>query len=281
MSTAVISRRVEGSPPFAEKVQHLQGPILVLGASGFVGANLFRSLLLHRDDVYGTASRLPAWRLEELPKRKIVVCDLLIESNLDAMIEKVRPRTVFDCVAYGAYSFERDSELIYQTNFNLVSRLLMRLETRQIACYVHAGSSSEYGDNASGPCEDSPMAPNSNYSVSKIASATLIHLFGKKKKLPCANLRLYSVYGPLEDSSRLIPNVVRCGLEGQYPDFVDPRISRDFVYVDDVSEAFVDVALNLNDCDYGDSFNVGTGRKTTIADLAAEVKDLLDRKSVV
>lgn len=187
--------------PFPDKVKHLQGPILVLGASGFVGANLFRSLLVNRDDVFGTASRLPAWRLEKVSNSNIVVCDLLINSNLDALLEKVRPRTIFDCVAYGAYSFETNSELIYQANFNLVSRLLPRLETRQIACYVHAGSSSEYGDNASGPAEDSALAPNSHYSVSKIASAQLIDYFGKKKKLPCANLRIYSVYGPLEESS--------------------------------------------------------------------------------
>ena len=77
--------------------------------------------------------------------------DLLIDSNLDALLALVRPRTVFNCVAYGAYSFETDSQLIYRTNFQFVTRLLPRLETRSIASFVHAGSSSEYGDNAAGP----------------------------------------------------------------------------------------------------------------------------------
>ncbi len=262
------------TPGLEHKIKHLQGPILVLGASGFVGANLVRTLLLHREDVYGTASRLPAWRLEDLPKDKMVVTDLLIDSNLDALLETIKPRTVFDCVAYGAYSFETDSQLIYQTNFNLISRLLPRLETRRIACYVHAGSSSEYGDNASAPSEDSLPAPNSAYAVSKVAAANLIQFLGRKKRIPCVNLRLYSVYGPLEDSSRLIPNLVRYGLQHEYPDLVDPRISRDFIYVDDVTEAFVDVALNLGERDYGESFNVGSGRKTTISDLAGVAKDL-------
>ena len=48
----------------SRNISRLHGPILVLGASGFVGANLFRALSAFRDDVYGTASRLPAWRLE-------------------------------------------------------------------------------------------------------------------------------------------------------------------------------------------------------------------------
>ena len=257
-------------------IRQLQGPILVLGASGFIGANLLRTLLEHREDVYGTATRLPAWRLEGLPRNHVLVTDLLIDSNLDALLEGVKPRTIFDCIAYGAYSFETDRELIYRTNFNLISRLLGRLDPRKLSCYVHAGSSSEYGDNSSGPKEDESFAPNSHYSVSKVAAASLINYLGKKKGLPCANLRLYSAYGPLEDSSRLIPNIVHFGASGGYPELVDPRVSRDFIYVDDVVQAFVDVGLKLSECDYGESFNIGTGRKTTIGDIVSVSQRLFD-----
>jgi len=257
-------------------IRQLQGPILVLGASGFIGANLLRILLEQRADVYGTATRLPAWRLESLPRKHVLVTDLLIDSNLDALLEGVKPRTIFDCIAYGAYSFETDRELIYRTNFNLTSRLLGRLDPRSLSCYVHAGSSSEYGDNSSGPQEDEPCAPNSHYSVSKVAAASLINYLGKKKGLPCANLRLYSAYGPLEDSSRLIPNIVHFGASGGYPELVDPRVSRDFIYVDDVAQAFIDVGLKLREADYGESFNIGTGRKTTIGDVVTVSQQLFD-----
>lgn len=254
---------------FEQKIRRLQGPILVLGASGFVGANLFRMLLKYRDDVYGTTSRFPAWRLEGLPQSNVLMVDLLVDSNLDNLLDDVKPRTVFNCVAYGAYSFETDSQLIYQTNFNFTSKLMARLAARHIASYIHAGSSSEYGDNAAGPKESDMPAPNSDYAVSKVASANLIYYYGKRKAFPCANLRLYSVYGPMEDSSRLIPNIVMSGVEGKYPEFVSPNISRDFMYVDDVCEAFFDAALNLREEDYGESFNIGTGLKTTIGDIAA------------
>src|SRR5689334_7111662 len=186
-----------------QKIRRLQGPVLVLGASGFIGANLLRMLLTYRDDVYGTTSRFPAWRLEGLPQTNVLMVDLLVDSNLDNLLDDVKPRTVFNCVAYGAYSFETDSQLIYQTNFNFTSKLLSRLEARHISAYLHAGSSSEYGDNASGPMESDMPAPNSDYAVSKVACANLIYYYGKRKGFPCANLRLYSVYGPLEDSSRL------------------------------------------------------------------------------
>ena len=255
-----------------EKIRRLQGPILVLGGSGFIGANVAHALLQCREDVFATTTRLPAWRLDSLPSRNVRTVDLLIDSNLDELIETTKPQTIIDCVAYGAYSFETDSQIIYQTNFNLVSRLVARLEARKIAVYLHSGSSSEYGDNASGPVESSVLEPNSHYAVSKVAAAGLLYYYGKKKKFPCANLRLYSVYGPLEDSSRLIPNLVRLGLEGKYPELVNPNISRDFVYVDDAVEAYVDIALNLTDRDYGESFNIGSGRKTTIGECAEHAR---------
>lgn len=251
-----------------EKARKIQGPVLVLGASGFIGAALLKTLLQHREDAYGTAFHLPAWRLEGLPPRNVLETDLLVDANLDDLLEKLKPRTLFNCVAYGAYSFEMEPDLIYATNFGFTQRLLRRLEGSNPACYLHAGSSSEYGDKASGPRESEPISPNSHYAVSKAASASLLHYYGKRKNLPCANLRIYSVYGPGEDSSRFIPALVMAGLKSQYPPLVDPLVSRDFIYIDDAVEAFLDGALNLKPSSYGDSFNIGSGKKTTIADAA-------------
>jgi polyisoprenyl-phosphate glycosyltransferase len=259
---------------WAAKIQKLQGPILVLGASGFIGANLFKALLASRGDVYGSYFHAPAWRLTGVPDANLVQADLLVDANLDSVLANIKPRTIFNCIAYGAYSFETDGGLIYETNFNLTVKLLKRLEKYPISCYVHSGSSSEYGDAAAGPREDDLPQPNSDYAVSKVACANLLRFYGRKKKLPCANLRLFSAYGPLEDSSRLIPSVVRLGLEGKYPAFVSRDISRDFVYVEDVAEAYVDTALNLTEAVYGESFNIGSGHKTTIGDVAAVAAEI-------
>jgi polyisoprenyl-phosphate glycosyltransferase len=256
-----------------QKIKRLQGPILVLGGSGFIGANLVRTIAAGRDDVVGTSSNFEAWRLEGLPERHKAVVDLLVDADLESLFDRVAPRTVFNCVSYGGYSFETDAGLIYQTNFNLTSRLLRIMEGRSISCYVHSGSSSEYGDNCSAPDESEATEPNSDYAVSKVSSAALIGYYGRKKGFPCANLRLYSVYGPLEDSSRLIPTLIRHGAKGEYPPFVNPGISRDFVYIDDVVECFVACALNLDEEDYGDSFNIGSGLKTTIADIAQVARE--------
>ena len=220
-------------------VEHLRGPILVLGASGFVGANLLRILLEHRSDVVGTSSRGSAWRLDGVAAGHVVVGDLLVEQNVTALLDHVQPRTVFNCLAHGAYSFETDVGLIYRTNVDLTARLVEALRARGVHRYVHAGSSSEYGDNASGPSEATALRANSHYSVSKGAASNLLHYAGKKLGFPGVNLRLYAIYGPYEDASRLVPTALLKAMRGAHAVYVDPEISRDFVYVDDACEAFI------------------------------------------
>ncbi len=258
----------------AEKIVTLKGPILVLGASGFVGANLLRILLAQRNDVFGTSSKLPNWRLEDIDPAHLIAGDLLAQENLDEMLNRLKPKTVFNCIAYGAYSFQNDVELIYKTNINFTERLIEACFQRNVDCFINAGSSSEYGDDAAAPTEDKALNANSHYAVTKATIANLIYFYGKKKGMKAANLRLYSVYGPFEDSSRLIPKIILRGLEKKFSDFTNPEISRDFVYVDDACEAFIDAAFSLPQNCYGESFNIGSGVKTTIGAIAALSKEI-------
>jgi dolichol-phosphate mannosyltransferase len=252
----------------------LKGPVLVLGGGGFVGANLVQRLLRARSDVIAVVRNLPAWRLASLDSSHLLEVDLTNIAEMRQMVEAVRPRTVLDCSAYGAYSFETDSEVIYRTNFNSLVALVELLDKGLLTAFVHAGSSSEYGSNSAGPSEAAALVPNSHYAVSKAAAALFISYAGKTLGLPIVNLRLYSVYGPLEDASRLVPNLVKYGIEGRYPPFVSPETSRDFVYVGDVCEAFLLAAARLTPELYGDSFNIGSGVRTKIRDLAETAREV-------
>lgn len=249
-------------------IRALRGPILVTGASGFVGANLFNTLAAVRDDVYAVVRREKGWRLSEVKDERVIAVDLNDYAAAKNLINGVNPQTVFDCAAYGAYSFEEDANLIYQTNFQSVINFVELLAGKPFTAFIHAGSSSEYGTNCTAPSEDSLCEPNSPYAVSKLAVASYLRFMGKQRRFPCVNLRLYSVYGPLEDTSRLLPNLLRQALTGKLPPFVDPRTSRDFIHVDDVCAAFILAAAKMHPGLYGENFNIGTGIKTTIAELA-------------
>lgn len=251
-----------------DRAAALRGPIVVLGAGGFVGANLFRRILSTRTDVFAVLKKLPVWRLDDIDQRHMLEVDVTYAGEMRSLIDSIKPATIFNCVSYGAYSFEAECELIYKTNFLSLLTLVTLVRDRPMGAIIHAGSSSEYGLNCAGPAESAPALPNSDYAVSKAAAANFISYAGKTLGVPIANLRLYSVFGPYEDSSRLIPNLVARGLNKEFPPLVNPEISRDFVYVDDVSEAFLAAATRLTPELYGESFNIGSGRRTTIREAA-------------
>lgn len=255
-------------------IRALRGPILVTGASGFVGANLFKMIAGVRTDVFAVVQREKNWRLLDVQDENVIAVDLNDHAAVKNMVIAVNPQTVFDCVAYGAYSFEKDDRLIYQTNFLAVSTLVGLLAQRSFSAFIHAGSSSEYGNNCTAPAEASRCDPNSHYAVSKLAIANFLRYMGKSHSFPCVNLRLYSVYGPLEDTSRLIPVLTRQALLGNLPPLVDARTSRDFVYVSDVCAAFILAAVKIHPGLYGESLNIGTGIKTTIGELATVAKQV-------
>ncbi len=257
-------------------IRALRGPIVVTGASGFVGANLFKKLLAVRTDVFAIEFRSKSWRLADVKDDYIAAVDLTDPAAAKNLIDTIHPQTVFNCVAYGAYSFEENTRTIYQTNFQAVVNLVDLLLGQSFSAFVHAGTSSEYGTNSSGPGEDGPCDPNSHYAVSKLATSEYLRYVGRHRRFPCVSLRLYSVYGPLEDTSRLVPSVLRKALAGELPPFVDPNTSRDFVYVDDVCDAFILAAAKMNPHLYGEFFNIGSGVKTTIAELATTVRRLFN-----
>jgi dolichol-phosphate mannosyltransferase len=250
-------------------ISNLEGPVLVLGAGGFIGGNLFRQLG-RRSDVYGT------WRREQSFRSHRITCDL--QSNARAVIELVKPATIFDCVAYGGYLNQDDVPRIYDTNVKLKVELLSWARTYGCT-YIHAGSSSEYGAVLDAPPEDTLPRPNSHYAIAKHAAAGLVHFYGKHRGLRCCNLRLYAVYGAGEpEDNRLIPQLIKAAKAGSYPPLVDPNITRDFTHVDDVCEAFVAAAARLKSQYYGESFNIGTGTATSIRELAGAVRDVFGLK---
>jgi nucleoside-diphosphate-sugar epimerase len=253
---------------YQDKIHQLKGPIFVYGASGFIGANLFKDIFSVRKDVYAlTHDATKAWRLKllDVPFENIVHCDILSNNSVEQIFEQYKPRTIFNLAAYGAYSKQKNINLTYETNVIGTVNILECCTAETV--YIHAGSSSEYGFNCTAPKETDPVKPNSHYAVSKVSAAYLIEFYAKVHQRKALNLRLYSIYGAWEEPDRLIPRLVEEARKGKYPPLVSPDISRDFVYADDCVEAFLDAALQVNGSISGKSYNIATGQKTTMREL--------------
>lgn len=252
----------------------LEGPIAVFGAGGFIGANLVRALLPSRNDVFAvTHQGFIPWRLLGLPKENILQCDVTQPREVERIFQRHACRTLFCFAAYGAYSRQSDAPTIYRTNLLGLINVVEAARHHGISALVHAGSSSEYGTNSAGPSETAALHPNSHYAVSKISASYLIGYLGSQG-VPVINLRLYSVYGPWEESDRLIPKLIEHGTRHELPPLVEPDVSRDFVYVDDVVEASLLAATVGVKSARGESLNIGSGQKTTMRDVAAVAREL-------
>lgn len=262
-----------------KNVRKLKGPIMILGAGGFIGINLLKNILAVRVDVFGVSHDPDKnWRfkLSKIPKKNLLKFDLENKNEVQTLIKKYKPKTIFNLAAYGAYSKQKKIDKIYQTNFVSTVYLLEALKQFGFSAYIHAGSQSEYGLNSRAPGEGGELIPNSHYAVSKVGNYFTVKYYGKTEKLPVVHLRFYSVYGPWEEPDRLIPVLLSKARKGDYPVLVDPTISRDFIYIDDIVEVLILTAVKMHPTLFGEAFNIATGKKTTIKELAYLVEDILD-----
>src|SRR5262249_5612399 len=128
------------------------------------------------------------------------------------------------------------------TNFMGCVNLLDACAEIGVESFVQTGSSSEYGYKDHPPAEDEALEPNSHYAVTKAAATHYCQFTARQHNLHAVTTRLYSIYGPWEEPTRLIPTLIIRGLKGNLPPLVSPRTARDFVYVDDAVEALLQVA---------------------------------------
>lgn len=261
----------------SKKIQQLHGPIFVFGASGFIGANLVATILKYRKDCYAISHNpRSAWRLRllNIPTENIIHSDINYKKSVEGIFKEYQPKTIFNLAAYGAYSKQNNVSLIFETN--VLGTVNILEVCKDIKAYIHAGSSSEYGLNSANPKEESELIPNSHYSVTKISTSYLLSFYARNHNVPCLNLRLYSIYGAWEEPDRLVPRMVEKALQKDYPPLVQPTTTRDFVYIDDCIEAFVDAANNVNAQNSGQSINIGSGKKTTLEELATTCQKIFN-----
>ena len=248
--------------------------VLITGASGFVGANLSRRLLQDGHEVHLLLRHnYSDWRIKSILKDVTIhIVNLSDGESLRSFIQTLKPEWIYNLATEGAYSWQNDLNRIVSTNMQGTINLLTACVDQGFEAFVNTGSSSEYGYKDHAPAENEFLDPNSFYAVSKASATLFCRYYALRYHLNISTLRLYSVYGPYEDPRRLIPALILNGCQGKYPLLVNPDIARDFIYVDDVNNAYL-LAAKDPEGDYGRVFNVGTGIQTSIKEIVEIAKD--------
>jgi nucleoside-diphosphate-sugar epimerase len=181
---------------------------------------------------------------------------------------------VFHLAAYGAYESQSDPERMVRTNVLASIGLMHACLEAGVSRLVNVGSSSEYGWKDHACREDEALEPNSLYAVTKAATTLYGRHLGRQSDADIVTLRLFSVYGPYEEPSRLIPRLILHGLRGTWPPLAHPDTAHDFVYVDDAVDALLSAA-RARRLPPGAVYNVGTSRQWQLRAIVDVVRRLL------
>lgn len=242
--------------------------VIITGGTGFVGSNLTRRLLVdgHQVHLLVRPSYNP-WRIQEIQKDvQLHQIDFTQRDDLANIIKMIKPDWVFHLAAHGAYSWQTDLRQMVETNIIGTINLVEACLKTGFEAFINTGTSSEYGFKDHSPSEEERLEPNSHYAVTKASASLFCNYVARSKGLRIYTFRLYSVYGPYEDPKRLIPTLIRYGLKGTLPPLVDPDIAHDYIYIDDVVDAYI-LAASTHKQDLGVVYNVGTGKQTSMREV--------------
>lgn len=246
--------------------------VVVTGGAGFVGSNIVRRLLAEGatvrvlDDFFtGSRAQLPESAELEVVEGTVTDIDVLRRALGDAAI-------VIHAAARNIIVSTRDPREDFEVNIGGTLNVLLVARELGIGRVVYTSSCSIYGNPRYLPIsEDEPVNLLSPYAVSKFGGESYCHAFYESYGTPTAVVRYSNVYGPGQSPSNPYCGVVakffEAAMAGEPPRVHgDGEQTRDYTYVEDAVTATLLAAVSPKAV--GQAYNVGTGRETSVSDLA-------------
>ena len=227
-------------------------------------------------------------QLDCLPDGATIESDYVTFINVDItnlallqnIFQKYKPQFVFHQAAIPSVPRSvKDPVKSNNANVNGTLNVLVAARDANVKKIVYASSSSVYGDTPTLPKkEDMKPCPLSPYAVSKLAGEYYCKVFTECYDLPTVALRYFNVYGPRQDPNSeyaaVIPKFITSALNNKPPTiYGDGKQTRDFTFVKDVVNA--NILATENETTTG-IFNVASGKRITINNLAESILDIRD-----
>lgn len=248
--------------------------ILVTGGCGFIGSNFIRLLCAETDWHIINLDKLTyAGNLENLadapPNRlRFVRGDICDQVLVGRILKEEKPWAVVNFAAESHVDRSiLDAAPFLQTNIGGVLALLEAIRANPVERLLHVSTDEVYGDKEGKPSstEESPLVPSSPYAATKAAADLLCVSYRRTYGLPVMVTRSSNNYGPYQFPEKLIPLLIRNGLNNlELPVYGDGKQIREWLYVDDNCRAILDV---LKRGEVGSIYNIGTGEERVNIDV--------------
>jgi UDP-glucose 4-epimerase len=246
---------------------------VVTGGAGFIGSHLVDVLLDAGDEVTVVDHRTSETNLVDAIDRgaRVVHEDVTDAPVMLATLAQARPEVVYHLAAQiDVRRSVDDPSLDAHQNVGGTAAVLEAARAAGARRVIMASTAAVYGDPAELPIgEDSGIAPLAPYGASKAAGESYLALFSRVSALSTLALRMSNVYGPRQDphgEAGVIAIFCAAAAEGRpVTIFGDGTQTRDFVYVEDVVQAFAAAGRT----DERGAINVSTGVETSLLELAA------------
>jgi nucleoside-diphosphate-sugar epimerase len=246
---------------------------LVTGATGFVGRHTLAALAKRGFEVHcvarsaGDAEAHIAW----------YEADLLEAGAAEALLRIVEPEHLVHFAWFakpGQFWSSTENERWLEASTRLLRAFAESGGTRAVI----AGTCAEY-DWSSGVCveDETPLVPATLYGRCKDALRRRAEEIADATGIEVAWGRIFFLYGPHEDSRRLVPSVTRSLLRGEEAACTEGDQIRDFMHVEDVGDAFA----ALLDSEVRGAVNIASGAGTRVRDLVELIGRIVGRPDLL
>ena len=258
--------------------------ILITGATGFVGSHLAELCVKKGFEVIAFDRYNPNYNLGWLEKSKykddinFVFGDI---RDYDSVLKTMKGcKIVFHLAALIGIPYSYLSPQAYlKTNVEGTYNILESSKHLDIEQTIITSTSEVYGTAQYIPIDEKhPISAQSPYSASKISADQLAISYYNSFQLPIKIIRPFNVYGPRQSSRAVIPSIIIQALNNKKEiklGNVEP--SRDFTYVTDTCNAFLDILKIKNF--FGNTLNVGSNNEYTIEYIAKKILAKLNSKA--
>ena len=239
--------------------------VLVTGASGFVGLPIVQRLAAKEYEVMAFSRNPPNGSLAKLCHW--VKTDLSVLSTFQKAVQSFAPEVLIHLAWQGIpdFSFETSRRNLSQS-LDLLSSVISVGSCKKV---LTAGSCLEF-NRLQGECSESEKGnPNDDFTWAKHSIRSWLEMMCIKNKINLGWFRIFYVYGPRQRSAALIPNILNHLKTETLPPLRTPNNANDFVFVDDVADAF---SLAVGREFPSGIYNLGTGTSTPVLEVCRQAE---------